>query len=172
MDGRPSSAVFGTWDTWDDRLDILIPFDQEKQDYITYSTSRMFAAVYPEAVTLAPLVTSPSWRRLAGGTKAEQARFFREVAGRVTYPYSPPDRGGDAIAHGALADSWRPPSRPLTTCTPGRVRGALPGLAAHRLTRHEKSAMWFSRSRRDQGRTLLCPGHLKPASPATANPST
>jgi hypothetical protein len=64
--------------------------------------------------------------------------------------------------HGALTDSWRPPSRPLTTCTPGRVRGTLPGVAVNRLARHEKSAMWFSRLRRDQGRTLLFHGHLKP----------
>lgn len=66
------------------------------------------------------------------------------------------------MAHWALADSWRPPSRPLTTYTPGRTRGTLPGLAANRLARHEKSAMWFSRGRRDQGRTLLFHGRLKP----------
>ncbi|MFC5031833.1 hypothetical protein C8250_002695 [Streptomyces sp. So13.3] len=159
-DGRPTP--FGSWDTWDDRIDVLIPFDRKKQDYVDYSTSRLFAAVYPEAVALAPLIASPFWRRLAGGTEAEQARFLAEVAGRVTYPYSPTDRGGDAVAHWALADSWRPPSRPLTTYTPGRVRGTLPGIAANRLARHEKSAMWFSRLRRNQGRTLLFHGHLKP----------
>ncbi|MEU2855981.1 hypothetical protein [Streptomyces syringium] len=120
------SDPFGSWDTWDDRLHILIPFDREKQDYVDYSTSRLFAAVHPEAVTLAPLIASPHWRRLAGGTDVEQARFLEAIAGRVTYPYSPPDRSGDAIAHWALADSWRPPSRPLTTYTPGRVRGTLP----------------------------------------------
>ncbi|MFD7233732.1 hypothetical protein ACFWAT_00290 [Streptomyces syringium] len=98
-----------------------------------------------------------------GTTDTEQARFFAELEGRVTYyPYSPPDRGGDAVAHWALADSWRPPSQPLAAYTPGRVRGTLPSLAANRLARHEKSAMWFSRSRRDQGRTLLFHGHLKP----------
>ncbi|MEU3437910.1 hypothetical protein [Streptomyces sp. NPDC006863] len=159
-DGRP--VPFGTWDAFDDRLDILIPFDREKQDYFGYSASRLFAAVYPEAVALAPLIASPYWRRLAGGPEAEQARFFAEVAGRVTYPYIPPDRSGDAVAHLALADSWRPPSRPLTTYTPGRERGTLPGVAANRLARHEKSALWFSRLRRNQGRTLLFHGHLKP----------
>lgn len=143
-EGRPSP--FGCWDVWDDRLDVLIPFDREKQDYVGFSTAKLFAVVYPEAVALAPLIASPYWRWLAGGTEAEQARFFAEVAGRVTYPYLPPDRRGDAVAHWALADSWRPPSRPLTTYTPGRVRGTLPGLAANRLARHEKSAMWFSRS--------------------------
>ncbi|MFG3242842.1 hypothetical protein [Streptomyces sp. NPDC048157] len=71
-------------------------------------------------------------------------------------------RHGDAIAHWALADAWRPASRPLSTYTPGRVRGTLPGIAANRLTRHEKSALWFSRSRHNQGLTLLFHGHLKP----------
>ncbi|MFE0206901.1 hypothetical protein [Streptomyces sp. NPDC058985] len=159
-EGRPSP--FGRWDAWDDRLDILIPFDREKQDYVGFSTSKLFAAVYPEAVALAPLIASPYWRRLADGTEAEQARFFEEIASRVTYPYLPPNRTGDAIAHWALADSWRPFSRPLTTYTPGRVRGTLPGIAANRLARHEKSALWFSRLRRNQGRTLLFHGHLKP----------
>ncbi|MFJ6784762.1 hypothetical protein [Streptomyces yangpuensis] len=125
-DGRPT--LFGFWDTWDDRIDILIPFDRKKQDYVDYSTSRLFAAVYPEAVALAPLIASAYWRRLAGGTEPEQARFLTAVASRVTYPYSPP----------------------------------LPALAANRLARHEKSAMWFSRLRRNQGRTLLFHGHLKP----------
>ncbi|MBJ7004820.1 hypothetical protein JG491_32955 [Streptomyces sp. CRPSP2-6A1] len=117
--------------------------------------------IYPEAVALAPLIASPCWRRLAASADAEQARFFAEAARRVTYPCNEPDRGGDAVAHWALADSWRP-SRPLTTYTPGRTRGTLPGLAANRLARHEISAMWFSRSRRNQGRTLLFHGHLKP----------
>ncbi len=107
----------------------------EAQDYVGFSTSKLYAAVYPEAIALAPLIASPYWRRLAGRTEAEQARFFAEVAGRVTYPYSPPDRSADAVAHWALAD-WRPPSRPLTTYTPGRVRGTLPGVAANRLVRH------------------------------------
>ncbi|WP_258527971.1 TnsA-like heteromeric transposase endonuclease subunit [Streptomyces sp. NBRC 110611] len=161
-DGRPLTDVFGVWNIWDDRVHHLIPLDPEKQDYIAYSASKLFAAVYPEAVTLAPLIASPYWRRLADGTGAEQARFFAEVGKRVTYPYNEPDRGGDAVAHWALADSWRPPSRPLTTYAPGRDRGTLPGLAANRLARQEKSAKWFSRSRRNQGRTLLFHGHLKP----------
>ncbi|QKW53571.1 hypothetical protein [Streptomyces buecherae] len=65
LEGRPSP--FGRWDVWDDRLDILIPFDREKQFYVGFSTSRLFAAA------LAPLIASPHWRRLAGGTEAEQA---------------------------------------------------------------------------------------------------
>ncbi|MFI1798968.1 hypothetical protein ACH427_16705 [Streptomyces sp. NPDC020379] len=161
-EGRGLTDVRGVWNTWDSRVHHLIPFDRKKQDYVGYSTSRLFAVVYPEAVALAPLIASPYWRRLAAGTDAEQARFLAEAARRVTYPYNEPDRGGDAVAHWALADSWRPPSRPLTTYTPGRTRGTLPVISANRLARHEKSAMWFSRSRRNQGRTLLFHGHLKP----------
>ncbi|MFF0430590.1 hypothetical protein ACFYUJ_40310 [Streptomyces sp. NPDC004520] len=161
VDGRPSNAVFGTWDTWEDRIDLLIPFSRETRSYPSYSTSRLFAAIYPEAVAMAPLIASPHWRQLADGTEAEQARFFAEIGNRVTYPYKPADRRGDAIAHWSLADSWRPPSRPLTTYTPGRMRGTLPGLAANRLARHEKSATWFNRTRREQGRAMLFHGHLK-----------
>ncbi|WP_439677254.1 hypothetical protein [Embleya sp. MST-111070] len=159
VDGRPSE--FGTWDRWEDRIELLIPFSREKQDYTGYSTSRLFAAIYPEAVALAPLIASRHWRQLADGTETDQARFLTEIGKRVTYPYFPPDHDGDAIAHWSLADSWRPPSRPLTTYTPGRVHGTLPGLSANRLARHEKSAIWFGRSQRDHGRTLLFHSHLK-----------
>ncbi|MGW6604283.1 hypothetical protein [Streptomyces sp. NPDC055036] len=162
-EGRPLTDVSGVWNSWDDRVHHLIPFDPEKEDYINYRTSRLFAVVYPEAVALAPLIASPHWRGMAVGTGTEQARFFAEVAKRVTHPYNGPDRGGDAVAHWAITHSWRPPSRPLTTYTPGRTRGTLPGLAANRLARHEKSALWFSRSRRNQGHTLLFHSHLKPA---------
>ncbi len=66
------------------RLHLIIPFDREKQDYVDYSTLRLFAAVYPEDVTLAPLIASSYWRRLADGSETEQARFFAEVATRVS----------------------------------------------------------------------------------------
>lgn len=161
-DGRPFTSSFGIWNTWDDRVHHLIPFDREKQDYVDYSTSRLFAAVYPEAVSLATLFASPHWRSMAAGSTAKKDRFYAEVARRTTYPYNDPDRHGDAIAHWALADAWRPTSRPLSTYTPGRVRGTLPAIAANRLARHEKSALWFSRSRHNQGLTLLFHGHLKP----------
>ncbi|MFD3420053.1 hypothetical protein [Streptomyces decoyicus] len=72
-----------------------------------------------------------------------------------------PDRG-DAVVHWAMADSWRPLSWPLTNYTPGRVRGKLFPLHDSRLARHENSAKWFSRIRRNQGRTLLFHSHLKP----------
>ncbi|WP_406319973.1 hypothetical protein OHA77_27415 [Streptosporangium sp. NBC_01639] len=69
----------------------------------------------------------------AGGTEAEQARFFAEVANHVTYPYSPPDRSGDAIAHWALADSWRPPSRGSQRAHPqSRTANGQPGTARPR----------------------------------------
>jgi hypothetical protein len=162
VDGRPDTNIFGTWDAWDDRLGILIPFDREKQDYINYSTSRLFAAVYPEAVALASLIASPYWRRLAGGSEAEQARFVAEVASRVTYPYSPPGRSVDAIAHWALTDSWRRPSRPLSTYTtwprprhPPWRRGE-----PSRPAREKRNVVQPAPP--DQGRTLLFHGHLKP----------
>ncbi|MFH8349674.1 hypothetical protein [Streptomyces sp. NPDC018045] len=34
VDGLPKP--FGSWDTWDDRLHLLIPFDREKRDYVDH----------------------------------------------------------------------------------------------------------------------------------------
>ncbi|AJT62576.1 hypothetical protein T261_0887 [Streptomyces lydicus] len=160
-DGHLPGEDFHAWRTWDSRTFTLIPYDHAAKTYSAYSTSKLFAAVYPEAVALAPLIASSYWRQMASGSTTEQARFFAEVSKRVTYPYNVPERG-DAVAHWVIADSWRPPSRPLTIYTPGRVRGRLSPLHARRVARHENSAKWFSRLQRNQGRTLLFHNHLKP----------
>ena len=156
-DGRLPDDVSGSWHTWNSRTHTLIPHDDVER---SYSTSRLFAAVYPEAVALAALIVSPAWRRMASSTAA-QSRFFAEVGKHVTYPYKE-GVPSDAVAHWALVDSWRLPSRPLTTYAPGSTRGIVPGLHGNRLTRHEKSKMWFGRLDRNRGRTLLFHGHLKP----------
>ncbi|WP_030374965.1 hypothetical protein [Streptomyces rimosus] len=49
------------------------------------------------------------------------------------FEYALPAR---AVAHWALAESWRP-AQPALDDTPGRVRGSLPSLAATRLARYE-----------------------------------
>ncbi|MFF7730818.1 hypothetical protein [Streptomyces sp. NPDC008001] len=161
VDGHPEP--FDTWDTRDDRLDLLIPFDREKQDYVDYSTTRLSAAVYPQSRHPRPddrlVLLAPDGRRLRSraGPVLRGGRHTRHLS---LQPARPRRRRHRALA---LADSWRPPSRPLTTYTPGRVSGTLPSLAANRLARHEKSAMWFSRrSPKGQGSALLFHGHLQP----------
>lgn len=54
-DGRLPGETFHSWYTWDSPTHTLIPFDHARK---TYSSSRLFAAVYPEAVALAPLIAS------------------------------------------------------------------------------------------------------------------
>ncbi|RXS81488.1 hypothetical protein EST92_16075 [Streptomyces sp. TM32] len=145
-----------SWHRWDDRTHVLIPHDDVEK---SYSTSKLFAAVYPEAVALAPLIASPYWRRLAGDSPPERARFYAEISKRITYPYS---EHGDAIAHWADADSWRPPSKPLSNYSPARSKGTVSPLHGSHVRRHESSVLWFSRIQRNQGRTLLFHNHVKP----------
>jgi hypothetical protein len=45
------------WHTWDARAHVLIPAGNEHK---TFNTSKLFAAVYPEAVDLAVIIASPS----------------------------------------------------------------------------------------------------------------
>ena len=51
----------GPWQRWTRRAEILIPPGAESSQF---SASRIFAAAYPEAVTLASLLASPAWRSL------------------------------------------------------------------------------------------------------------
>ncbi|MBA2324539.1 hypothetical protein [Streptomyces sp. A5-4] len=156
---RPPEDPWHVWHTWDARAHVLIPAERALS---TYSASRLFAAVYPEAVNLAAIIASPHWRRLADGTPDERRRFDREISRRFTYPYHDRDYGGDAIAHWAEADSWRPPSKPLNTYTPARIKGVVPALHGSTIRRHEKGATWFDRNRK-AGSTLLRHIHIKPA---------
>lgn len=49
---------------WDMRSSVFIPPGTEQQ---TFSASRLFAAVYPEAIDIATILSSPIWRKLAAG---------------------------------------------------------------------------------------------------------
>ena len=96
---------------WTRRAEVLIPPGTETA---TFSASRLFAAVYPEAVRLAGLIASPTWRHLAAGDADQQRQFTTEVGRRLDRPHHPGD-GGDAVAHWMMFDCWRPPSRPDRT---------------------------------------------------------
>jgi TniQ len=93
---------------WDDRAAELIPHREEET---AFSTSRLFAATYPEAVKLAALIGSLHWRRLAAGDPGGQRRFASEVARRLREPDYRPKVSKDPIAHWIADDSWRPPVR-------------------------------------------------------------
>ena len=61
---------------WTRRTEVLIPAGAETA---TFSASRLFAAVYPEAVRLAGLIASPTWRHFAAGDVDQQRQFTTEV---------------------------------------------------------------------------------------------
>jgi hypothetical protein len=95
------------------RAEVLIPPGTETA---TFSASRLFAAVYPEAVRLAGLIASPTWRHLAAGDADQQRQFTTEVGRRLDRPHHPGD-GGDAVAHWMMFDRADPTGLSRTACT-------------------------------------------------------
>jgi hypothetical protein len=145
---------------WARRGHYLIPVGSETT---VFSASRLFAAIYPEAVDIAALIASPSWRSLAAGGAEQQQRFITEIGKRLgRRGYQPPEHG-DAIAHWMKYDSWRPPSRPQTTFPQTREHGSTspPKTSPQSLDRQERSAVWFSVNRRG-GSIILHHRHIRP----------
>jgi hypothetical protein len=146
----------GHWDQpvtrWDRRAAVLIP---QGTEHTQFSASRIFAAVYPEAVEIAGLAT-PTWRQLAGGNaEQQQQQFVQEIGARLGRPdYQPPEHG-DAITHWMKFDSWRPPSGPETTFPQTSEHGATRPvkIRPNSIERHSRSATWFAVKR--QGGTVI-----------------
>src|SRR2546423_13884478 len=99
---RATAATSGTLGTHAPH--VLIPAGDEHK---TFNTSKLFAAVYPEAVDLARIIASPFWRRPAGGSPGERRRFAPAVARPGTYPYREDSRTGRAIRTWARAHPRR-----------------------------------------------------------------
>ncbi|MEU3624864.1 hypothetical protein BS329_18105 [Amycolatopsis coloradensis] len=97
---------------WRRRTDALVPPGTETD---TFSASRVFAVVYPETVTLAEVIGSLRWRRLAAGGTDGQTLFAAEIGRRLGDPDYRPLAVQDPIAHWMEQDCWRPPSPPNTT---------------------------------------------------------
>lgn len=141
---------------WTRRAEALIPAGTEPT---TFSASRLYAAVYSDAVRLAGLIASPMWRHRAAGDADAQRQFTTEVARRLHHH---PTRGGDAVAHWMMFDSWRPPSRPDTTFPDTRCRGAIhpPKVPARSRERQFRGAYFFAGTRRG-GSAILHHRHLR-----------
>jgi hypothetical protein len=97
------------WHHWIRRAAQLIPPGTETA---TFSSSRLFAATYPEAVHLAPLIGELRWRRLAAGGPTDQRRFTTEIGRRLGLPDYLPRQLKDPISYWIQNDSWRRPSLP------------------------------------------------------------
>ncbi|MDP7707488.1 MULTISPECIES: TniQ family protein [Mycobacterium] len=146
---------------WERRAEWLIPPGTVTT---AYSTSLLFAAVYPEAVSFAALIASPTWRHLAHGDTDEQRVFLSESCRRVGRVV--PDPGSeraDAIRHWMIFDSHRPPSRPDKTFPETREyaasRPAKPNNAS--LARTQRGARWFAANRYG-GSSILHHRHIRP----------
>jgi TniQ len=149
----------GAWHQWVRRVDQLIPPGTEAT---TYRASLLFAAVYPEAVSIASLIASPAWRRLAGGYPAQQHQFLVEACRRVgRVPNG--DYSNNVIRHWMIFDSHHPPSRPVKTFPETREHGAIrltnPSPASFERT--IRGALWFAKNRLGGG-PILHHRHIRP----------
>ena len=145
---------------WEQRARWLIPPGSEST---TYSTSLLFAAVYPEAVSLATLITDPVWRQRAYGDTAGQRVFLTEAHRRLGRNVPDlNDKRADPIRHWMIFDSHRPPSRPDKTFPEtreyGATRPANPNSASRERTQRE--AGWFA-VKRCGGSSILHHRHVR-----------
>lgn len=150
----------GAWRHWVQRVDRLIPPGTELD---TYSASKLFAAAYPEAVKLAALIASPTWRRLASGDTAQHRTFLAEICRRVDRSPDHDDTANNAIRHWMVFDSHHPPSSPEKTFPQTRDYGATRHTKTSPLS-HERTtrgAHWFLINRRG-GSSILRHRHLRP----------
>jgi hypothetical protein len=156
----PPHSDDDVWHQWTHRAEILIPPGSEATEY---SASRLFAAIYPEAVALAALIACPAWRQLAAGTADQQRQFIAEIGRRLGRPnYQPPEHG-DAVAHWMKFDSTQPPSRPTKLFPDTRTLDANRPAKTNEqsLARQERGAYWFARNRRGAN-LLLHHRHIQP----------
>ena len=145
---------------WARRAQQLIPAGAELE---TFNASKLFAAVYPEAVEVADLIGTLHWRRLAAGNPDMQQRFAAEIGRRLGDPGYRPQVVHDAIAHWMDQDCWRPPSLPLHNYRSQRTFGGPHHPKPDQ--RNEKScvisAAWFAQHRRG-GHAMLHHRSLTP----------
>ena len=121
---HPDSTLVGVLHKrsfWDMRSSVFIPPGTEQQ---TFSASRLFAAVYPEAIDIAAILSSPTWRKLAAGDDDQLSYFTQVIGPRIGVDGYQPRDNLDPIAHWIEQDCWRAPSQPPTTfaSAPGHRR--------------------------------------------------
>jgi hypothetical protein len=123
----------------------------------------VFAAVYPEAVSLAALIAAPVWRRHASGDSAQRQAFLGQACRRLGRTCDENDPGNQAIVHWMRYDSHHRPSGPEKTFPQTRDHGAMRHTPPSPLSRQRtsRSAGWFARNRRG-GTVILHHRHLTP----------
>ncbi|ONI90889.1 hypothetical protein ALI22I_10630 [Saccharothrix sp. ALI-22-I] len=150
-----------TWLDWVRRAELLIPPGTETD---TFSTSRLFACTYPEAVALAEVVGSLRWRRLAAGDPAEQRAFAAEIGRRLGLRDYYPTLTKDPIAHWIEQDCWQPPSLPANDYRSLRTFGGTSFVKPAKDSDNKRrlAAYWFGQKHRRGGDALLHHRSLSP----------
>ncbi|MEO3825072.1 TniQ family protein [Actinomadura sp. B10D3] len=154
------------WWHWEHRLDQLIPKTGTRE---SFSHSRCYAAIYPEAVTIAALLAHPVWRVKAtcplGDPDTDHRWDFTEQFGRRLGldDYYPEDPRHPVIL---WADHHAP--QPLMVPTTflehrvGSIDGASPGPPVRALRKHHQAARYFA-GKRYAANTLIY--HQHPGTP-------
>jgi hypothetical protein len=101
----PVPGTDGKHTLWERRGRALIPPGQADAQF---SASRVFAAVYPEAVSLAAVLASPRWRALATGTRSDIRTLATEIGRHVGIPAYQPHPHDTSPAGSNLDErAWR-----------------------------------------------------------------
>ncbi|MEV6256825.1 hypothetical protein ACIHAX_32200 [Nocardia sp. NPDC051929] len=160
---RPTTGLRLQQDLWTKRSLMLIPEGTEPS---TFTASKLFACLYPEAIALSPVIAAPRWRQHAAGDAHQLALFVAELRRRLRDNDYQPRGERDAIAHWIEADCWRQPATPPTTFdkAPGHRK---PSQLRHRNPfsdeRTWRSATWFGlKNRRGAGDVVLHHRTLRP----------
>jgi hypothetical protein len=147
---------------WARRADLLTPRGTENE---TFTKSRLFAAVYPEAVRIAEIIGSLHWRRLAAGGPDDRRRFTAELTRRLGLADYRPLCVDDPVSHWIDQRSWQPPALPHSTFRAERTFAGptfrKPADKSESARQH--SATWFTTTRR--GAMLLQHRALTPVNP-------
>lgn len=154
----PVPGTGGKHPLWERRGRALIPPGREDAQF---SASRVFAAVYPEAVSLAAVLASPRWRALASGTRSDIRALATELGRHVGIPaYQPRPRDTSPVGNDLGDRAWRLAShsaREYTSALPSRL-GIVNGLS---LALRDRTASQFEWGR-PVGAIILSHGHVQP----------
>ena len=128
---------------WARRAETLIPPAPRPSPS---APPRLFAATYPEAVSIAEMIGTLHWRRLAAGDPDAQRRFATAIGRRLGQPDYRPGIVNDPIAHWIDQDCWRPPSLPNNDYRSLRTFGGDSSRKPHKNIDETRftSAHWFA----------------------------
>ncbi|WP_331758286.1 TniQ family protein (plasmid) [Nocardia sp. NBC_01377] len=160
---RPTSGLHRQQQIWRERSFQFMPAGAELS---SFTASKLFACLYPEAVDLAPLIAAPRWRQFAASGGDQLTRFVAEVRRRLRDHDYQPQAEQDAIAHWIATDCWRPPTTPPNTFATARGNRKPSQVGRMKLPSAERtirSAAWFAlKDRRGMGDAVLHHVTLRP----------